>query len=217
MADEIKNIKLKFNCNENWEAMPLSDGGRFCNKCKKKVYDFTDSHATEFAQIMAENNYNICDRFTQQQLAPRPVQIPAWKKWLSAAVVLLGINLFNHKAEAQKAKDNKTTTENNTQNATFGGVTDTDPQYPNGGPEKFKEFIAQHLNKTQTPFKGRITITFVVENDGSLTDIQAIGRSLDSSAAQEAIRVFKLSPKWIPGKRYGKPIRVQYSVPVFFD
>ncbi len=217
MADEIKNIQLKFSCNVNWETMPPDGNGRFCSHCQKKVYDFTDSRAAEFAQIMAANNYNICGRFTQQQLAPQPIQIPVWKRWISAAIVLLGINIFSPKAEAQKAKTDTANTESNAQDAVFGGVSDTDPIYPSGGQEKFKEFIAQHLNKTKTPFKGRIMVTFLVEKDGALTNIQAIGRIPDSSAANEAVRVLKLSPKWIPGKRYGKPIKVQYTVPVFFN
>jgi hypothetical protein len=98
MEEYIKNIQLKFSCNANWEAMTPDGDGRFCNRCQKKVYDFTDSKAAEFQQILAENNYNVCGRFTMQQMATEPILLPKWKKWLSAALVLIGITLTHCKS-----------------------------------------------------------------------------------------------------------------------
>lgn len=216
MADDIKNIQLKFSCKVNWETLTPDGNGRFCSLCQKKVYDFTDSRAAEFAQIMAANNYNICGRFTQQQLLPQPTQIPAWKRWISAAILLLGINLFGHKAEAQQTSEATTTSTKNSQDFILGEVIDIPPQFAGGGPEKFEKFIYQHLDKANTSFKGRLTVTFVVESDGSLTNIQAVNYISDKTAVDEAIRVVKLSPKWTPGKRNGKSIRMQYSIRVNF-
>jgi len=103
MADEIKNIQLKFSCNANWEAMIPDGNGRFCKKCQKKVYDFTDTKAAEFQQILAENKYQVCGRFSMQQMATEPILLPKWKKWLSAALILIGITLTH-------CKSNKTQT-----------------------------------------------------------------------------------------------------------
>jgi hypothetical protein len=216
MADEIKNVQLKFSCNENWEAMPKTGDGRFCNKCQKKVYDFTGSKAAEFQQILAENNYKICGRFTPQQLAATAIAISGWKKWLSAALVLLGINLFDNKSQAQTKSQATDSTRTNVSAYTFGGV-DPVPQYP-GGEEKLQQFIAAHLDKTKTSAKGRVNVTFVVETDGSIRNAKSIGRIPDQNAADEAVRVIKLLPKWIPGKlNNNKPVPVQYTVPIIFD
>lgn len=58
-------------------------------------------------------------------------------------------------------------------------------------------------------------LTFVVEKDGNLTGIK-LERSLAPELDAEAIRLLKESPKWTPGMNNGKPVRVQYSVPVQF-
>jgi protein TonB len=60
-----------------------------------------------------------------------------------------------------------------------------------------------------------VVLTFVVERDGSLTDIKVL-RSLGSGTDEEAVRVLKASPKWKPGIQNGRPVRVQYSIPVNF-
>ncbi|WP_158825131.1 energy transducer TonB [Mucilaginibacter lacusdianchii] len=102
MPEEIKNVQLKFSCTENWNAMSDAAGGRYCDKCQKKVYDFTDSKADEFQRILAENNYNVCGRFTKQQMAAQPVVLPFWKKWLSAAMVLIGINITSCQSDSSQ-------------------------------------------------------------------------------------------------------------------
>lgn len=61
--------------------------------------------------------------------------------------------------------------------------------------------------------KGNVFVTFVVEKDGSLTDIKVL-RDIGYGTGKEAIRVLKSSPKWIPGEQNGKKVRVQYSLPI---
>jgi protein TonB len=63
--------------------------------------------------------------------------------------------------------------------------------------------------------QGRVILTFVVERDGSLTDIKVL-RGIGSGCDEEAIRALKSSPKWKPGIQNGRPVRVQFSVPVAF-
>ena len=63
--------------------------------------------------------------------------------------------------------------------------------------------------------QGRVICTFVVERDGSITDVKVI-RPIDPSLDKEAVRVLKSMPKWIPGKLKGEPVRVKYTLPVTF-
>lgn len=93
---------------------------------------------------------------------------------------------------------------------------ETLPKFP-GGFEGFTKFLKQNIDNKKTEAPGRVNITFVVEKDGLLSDVKAIGRDTESKGAEEAIRVIKLSPKWEPGKQNGKPVRVQYTVPVVFN
>ena len=63
--------------------------------------------------------------------------------------------------------------------------------------------------------QGRVIIAFVVERDGSITDVK-VARSVDPSLDREAMRVVKSMPKWSPGKQNGSTVRVKYTVPVQF-
>ena len=70
--------------------------------------------------------------------------------------------------------------------------------------------IAQENN-----IQGRVTVQFVIEKDGSITDVKVL-RGVDPSLDKEAVRVVKSMPKWKPGKQRGKPVRVSYTVPINF-
>ncbi|MCZ8230538.1 energy transducer TonB [Flavobacterium sp.] len=87
------------------------------------------------------------------------------------------------------------------------------PEFP-GGMEKFYKFIS---NNYQTPeeegLKGKVYVTFVVEKDGSLTDIKVL-RDIGYGTGKEAIRVLNKCPRWIPGEQNGKKVRVLYSLPI---
>ena len=63
--------------------------------------------------------------------------------------------------------------------------------------------------------QGRVIVTFVVERDGTITEVEVV-KSVDPSLDKEAVRVTKSMPKWNPGKQNGAPVRVKYTMPVTF-
>jgi TonB family protein len=63
--------------------------------------------------------------------------------------------------------------------------------------------------------QGRVILTFVIEKDGSVSDIKVL-RGIGSGCDEEAVRAIKASPKWIAGRQNGKKVRTQFSVPVQF-
>lgn len=87
------------------------------------------------------------------------------------------------------------------------------PDFP-GGIAEFYKYIGQNY-KIPSDFKGKgkIIITFVVEKDGALSDMKLV-KNLGFGTGEEAIRILKESPKWIPGKQDGQPVRVQYALPI---
>jgi len=92
------------------------------------------------------------------------------------------------------------------------------PEFP-GGNDSLKGFINRtikypELAKESDP-EGTIYVNFVVESDGSITN-PIILRGIGSGCDEEALRVIKLMPKWIPGKQNGKVVRVQYNLPIKF-
>ena len=92
------------------------------------------------------------------------------------------------------------------------------PSFPGGDAELMK-FLSTHIKypvvAEENGIQGRVIATFVVERDGSISDVKVI-KSVDPSLDKEAIRVLKSMPKWIPGKQNGAAVRVKYTVPVTF-
>jgi hypothetical protein len=87
------------------------------------------------------------------------------------------------------------------------------PTFP-GGIEKFYQFVGVNFKIPSEPnLKGKVYISFVIEKDGSLSNFKNI-RDIGFGTGDEAIRVLKLSPKWIPGKIDGNPVKVMYSLPI---
>jgi protein TonB len=92
------------------------------------------------------------------------------------------------------------------------------PEFP-GGQAALLKWITEHIKypavAEENGIQGRVIATFVVERDGSVTDVQ-VARGVDPSLDKEAIRVLKQMPRWNPGKQNGAPVRVKYTVPVTF-
>ncbi len=88
---------------------------------------------------------------------------------------------------------------------------------PPGGMEAFVQWVGKNYNypeaALQQGIKGSVVVSFVVERDGSLTDIKVV-RDLSFGTGQEAVRVLKKAKKWAPGVQNGRPVRVSYTLPI---
>ena len=92
------------------------------------------------------------------------------------------------------------------------------PEFPGGMGEAMK-FLAKNIKypvaAQQAKIEGRVIVQFVVERDGSISDIHTV-RSVSPELDAEAIRVVSLMPKWKPGKQRGKAVAVKYTMPIMF-
>jgi protein TonB len=92
------------------------------------------------------------------------------------------------------------------------------PSYP-GGMGALMSWLSQNIKyptvAAENGISGRVIVQFVVERDGSITDVR-VARGVDPYLDKEATRVVKMMPNWIPGKQNGSPVRVKYTVPVVF-
>jgi len=102
---------------------------------------------------------------------------------------------------------------------TYSKSRDVPPEFK-GGVEAFGKYLASHIHypsyENEHNIQGRVILSFVVEKDGKPKDIK-VNRSASPGLDAEAVRVIKNSPLWVPGTRFGKPVRVLYSVPVNFS
>ena len=92
------------------------------------------------------------------------------------------------------------------------------PSFP-GGTAALMAYLQKAIKyppvAEENGIQGRVICTFVVERDGSVTDVR-IAKSVDPSLDKEAQRVVSAMPKWIPGKQNGQSVRVKYTLPVTF-
>ena len=90
-----------------------------------------------------------------------------------------------------------------------------EPPSFSGGQTALMSWLAEniHCPSTCKSISGRVVLSFIVETDGTLSNIQIV-RNLDTEFDEECIRVVKAMPKWIPGKQYGQAVRVKYNLPL---
>lgn len=90
---------------------------------------------------------------------------------------------------------------------------------PEGGMAGFRKYLANNIKypymAMESGIQGTVLVNFVVEKDGSLTDVK-VERRVGGGLDEEAVRVIKRSKKWTPGVQNGQAVRVRYSVPVKF-
>ncbi len=100
---------------------------------------------------------------------------------------------------------------------TFYAV-EVDPKFP-GGEEARMKFLRDNViypkEARETNIQGTVLVSFVIETDGSITNVQVI-KSVHKSLDEETVRITKLMPNWESGTQKGKAVRVQYNMPLQF-
>ena len=92
------------------------------------------------------------------------------------------------------------------------------PEFP-GGPQALMDYLKANVIFPKVAedegIQGRVVVSYVVDIDGSITDVQVV-QSVHPALDKEAMRVVRNMPKWIPGKHDGKAVQVKYSLPINF-
>ena len=99
----------------------------------------------------------------------------------------------------------------------FGDIVEEMPAFP-GGSKKLLEYLMENTHYPDEPevcAQGRVVVSFIVEKDGSISDVKTV-KGIHPSFDEEAVRVVKSMPKWKPGKCNGESTRVKYTVPITF-
>jgi len=92
------------------------------------------------------------------------------------------------------------------------------PGFP-GGIEAMHRFLQQNIRfpaiAREAGIQGTVFVTFVVERDGSITNVRVL-RGIGGGCDEEAVRVVSMMPRWEPGRQRGRPVRVQFNMPIRF-
>jgi periplasmic protein TonB len=90
---------------------------------------------------------------------------------------------------------------------------------PKGGMSAFYKYVQDKMKypaqARRMGIEGKVFVEFVINRDGSITDVKAI-KGIGAGCDEEAVRVVQAAPAWNPGKQRGKPVRQRYVVPIIF-
>lgn len=153
-----------------------------------------------------------------------------WWKLLATLPVLALLLIVNARASAQQVKKtDETVYEFSTKDITDIKIKKVDndsiyqiveqmPEFP-GGIDKLATYISENIKYPEAAkekgVSGRVFISFVIEKDGAVSNVE-VARGIGKECDDEAVRVVKAMPKWKPGLMKGKPVRVNYMLPVNF-
>lgn len=93
-------------------------------------------------------------------------------------------------------------------------VVENDPEFP-GGQDSLQAFMERHLRNPRQ-VEGKVYVQFIVERNGRMTNLEVL-RGIDEETDEEALRVMRLMPRWIPGRQRDKLTRVWVYYPVKFS
>ena len=103
-------------------------------------------------------------------------------------------------------------------NMVFGEIVEQMPSFP-GGQNALKAFIQENTQRPEEllddSVQGRVIVSFVVDRDGSVVDPKVV-KSVHPLLDEEALRVVRMMPKWVPGRLGGETTRVMYNLPFEF-
>ena len=139
------------------------------------------------------------------------LRTPSSPVWLKAFMLLSVCSLITISSEAQARKGKGRGNEIFT-------VVEHSASFP-GGEKAFDNYLLKALRYPQTArdlkVQGKVFLTFVLEKNGSLSDVKVV-KGIGNGCDEEAVRVIKASPKWIPARQRGHIVRQQYNVPIRF-
>ncbi|MEO8535727.1 MAG: M56 family metallopeptidase [Flavobacterium sp.] len=172
--------------------------------------------ASDKASIALASNINYLitkKRFIMMTKKKSPVK--AVLKVFSIAVVSsLLFFVFSAKSTAQTDKSKIKAADG--LSVGFDTTNVRQPEFP-GGITEFYKFIGKNFKMpseaSKNKIEGKVNMRFTVEKDGSVTEVIVV-KDLGYGLGEEANRVLRLSPKWIPASEKGKPVRVQYDLPI---
>lgn len=146
------------------------------------------------------------------------------KKILITIPVILSFSIVKAQVSGTKTTDTTSKSANVTittvdKNGMIFTAVEHEPEFK-GGTQAFYKYLRDAIhypaNAVKNHIEGKVFISFVVEKDGSLSDVKIV-RSVSDDLDAEALRVIKASPNWEPGTQNGKPVRVAYTMPLSFS
>ena len=188
LNNPIKNVRLSFACDKNFDAMTPCSTGRHCDACNKVVIDFTNKTMADY-EAAFEATTEICGRFEVSQLAV--VQIPnTWMSRIAATVALIvGLGAFNTELSAQKATSRPSQGQKVVYPVKMHGIAIApSSNLPFAMKNELLEAFKKELPVFSDSLSGTMSFGFSLDEAGNLTNL-TIRKSLDPAFDQAVLQL----------------------------
>ena len=186
----------------------------------------TNTALLEEIDMMAEMEEMIPITFDTPPPPPEMPKIPVLSDQIDIVdddieIEEIVINLEDHKDLGVEIIDYIPVEEDEVDEETLPFVmVEQKPKFNGGDANEFSKWVNSRLVypeiAQENGLSGRVTLSFTIKADGTLSDVKVL-RGVDPSLDQEAVRVVKSSPKWVPGKQRDRAVAVSYTFPVIFQ
>lgn len=177
---------------------------------KIKEYDFKDASMTTIPSSFKTEVQRLLG--TMKKWTPAKKQGQAIRFKMESTLYLFDYAI----ASKEKENYNKALKElKESKNNEVHEIVDEYPSFP-GGRDAMFEWIQKNQKKPEGTQSGRCILIFVVEKDGSFSEIKVARSSGDKKMDEEAIRLLKTMPRWTPGKLNGEKVRCRYTLRIYF-
>jgi TonB family protein len=218
--ESFENIQLSFKCPKALDELKPCQSNWYCDGCKKMVYDFRGMGEKQILQAFEQSGQKLCGVYDADRIRIVP-QKTVWYKWATAAIMALGVTFLNGcnsnstmgeigKVRMLPPKD----TIHELQTVGMIMPLYSRPEFP-GGENGLAKYFGRHIKNNEHNQK-RAFIQFTIEKDGSITNIKVV-RSAGRDMDKQLIKTIKGMPKWKPAIQDGKPISIQYTIPIHLD
>lgn len=139
---------------------------------------------------------------------------------LVLSIIILSVVAYSQSTKNKESKNNEAVSEikSVSDSSLIFTIVEDMPLFP-GGDEARNRFLADSINypekAIQKRIQGTVYVSFIIDGEGSVTDVKIL-RGIGGGCDEEALRVVRMMPKWIPGKQDGKVVRVLFNMPIYF-
>ncbi|WP_121808828.1 energy transducer TonB [Mucilaginibacter kameinonensis] len=221
LMEPLQNIQLTFKCPKTLNDLSPCNSDWYCAGCNRIIMDFRGMEESRILDSLNNGDKIHCGIFDAQRIAYTPQS--KWYRWLSAALIALGLNTLNNRVFAQQkvatsgsdttAAKQKATADSSVNQVTLGiFLVSAQPEYP-GGITRFYDRLQSNLHKVSVKEAVTTVVKFTIERDGTPVNARLV-TSGNAKVDKQLVQLIKTSYRWKPGVINGRPVVTDYNCTV---
>ena len=217
--EAFQNIQLSFKCPKALDELQPCQSNWYCDGCRKMVYDFRGMEEGQILDAFNKSGTPLCGIYDAPRMKLEALKLKT-PRWATAALFVFGITAMSEwgcgRARTTLGERMAATVKDTVKQLHMVGMLLPPPPEPQfkEGYVGFSKYVHKHV-KYNGKYHDRIYVQFMVEKNGTLTDVKIL-KGGEDELNKSIINVIKRSPVWKPAIKDGKPFRAKYTMPLAF-